>query len=602
MEFRTATLPAALKNPVADRRISADPIAFCSTLSAPGCALTSEATGIAAAKAAAAGEFVFFEGGEGKKKVLNPEKGRSQRQEIDKVKGRGKRASFAVFADFWLDARSSTSLWLQLYQQLRQAIISRRLPSGTRLPATRLLAEELGCSRNTILGAFEHLVAEGYLEGRVGSGTYVADVLPDDVTLPVGLGVARSNTVCTLELSRRGRLLTLTMPSEREPHKAFAPSCPDVSLFPFETWEKVSRIWRSPPRSLLTQSDPRGYGPLRETICNYLRTARMIDCRPEDVIITTGAQNGIDMAARLLLDPQDLVWVEDPGYPGLRSALSAADTLVIPVPVDAEGLSLSEGAKTGTRPRMIVVAPSHQYPLGVTMSLQRRLELLAFAEEADCWIIEDDYDNEFRYSGHPPAALRGLDGGERVIYVGTFSKVLFPSLRLGYLVVPSRISDRFTLARAGLDLQPPILAQPIVDAFIREGFFSAHVRRMRSIYRNRQAALVEAAEKHLSEVLTVCPHTSGMHLLGRFSPELSGRLRDDEASKRAAGGRVIAPPLSSFYADHRDGSALVLGYAAVDEKAIFAATRRLAQALAPSNLYQPGTASGPCALASTLRW
>jgi GntR family transcriptional regulator/MocR family aminotransferase len=287
------------------------------------------------------------------------------------------------------------------------------------------------------------------------------------------------------------------------------------------------------------------------------------------------------MAARLLLDPQDPVWVEDPGYPGLRGTLSAADTLVVPVPVDAEGLSLSEGAKTGTRPRMIVVAPSHQYPLGVTMSLQRRLELLTFADESDCWIIEADYDNEFRYAGHPPAALRSLDGGERVIYLGTFSKVLFPSLRLGYLIVPSRIADRFALSRVGFDLlpEPPILPQPIVDAFIREGFFSAHVHRMRCIYRNRQAALVEAAEKYLSQILTVRPETSGMHLLGRFSPEFSERLRDDEASQRSASCGVIAPPLSSFYADRRNGSALVLGYTAIDEKAIVAASQRLAQAL-----------------------
>lgn len=559
-------------SPGPGHRIIADG-AFCSTLKSPDCALFSAATSIAGAQLDAAGCSVLL-GGRAKRRL---ESDSAERQEI--VKGRGKRASLAVFADFWLDARSSVSLWLQLYQQLRQAIISRQLPSGMRLPATRLLAEELGCSRNTILGAFEHLAAEGYLEGRIGSGTYVAHVLPDDVTNPVGLGVVRSNTACTLELSNRGRRLTPTIPYEREPHKAFAPSCPDVSLFPFETWEKLSRIWRSPPRSLLIQSDPRGYGPLRETICNYLRTARMIDCRPEDVIITTGAQNGIDMAARLLLDAQDPVWVEDPGYSGLRSALSAADADVVPVSVDSEGMSISEGLKTGTQPRMIVVAPSHQYPLGVTMSLQRRLELLAFAGRANCWIIEDDYDNEFRYSGPPPAALRGLDGGERVIYVGTFSKVLFPSLRLGYLVVPSRISDHFTAARAGLDLQPPIIAQPVVDSFIREGFFSAHVRRMRSIYLNRQAALIEAAEKYLSGILTVQPHATGMHLLGRFSAELSGRLSDHEASKRAADGRITAPPLSSFYADRRDGRAVVLGYAAVDEKTIFSATQRLAQAL-----------------------
>jgi GntR family transcriptional regulator/MocR family aminotransferase len=232
-------------------------------------------------------KMFFLLGRQRKMRVRNPEKGRPRRREINGLKGRGERASFAVFGDFWLDARSSTSLWFQLYQQLRQAIISRRLPSGTRLPATRLFAEDLGCSRNTILGAFEQLIAEGYLQGRIGSGTYVSDMLPDDVTLPVGLGLARSNAACTLELSRRGRLLTSAMPPQCEPCKAFAPSCPDVSLFPIETWEKVSRIWRSPPRSLLTHSDPRGYGPLRETICNYLRSARMIECRPEDVILRT---------------------------------------------------------------------------------------------------------------------------------------------------------------------------------------------------------------------------------------------------------------------------------------------------------------------------
>lgn len=431
------------------------------------------------------------------------------------------------------------------------------------------------------MGAFEQLIAEGYLVARIGSGTYVAGVLPDDAMLPVGLDLARPNAVCTLDLSRRGRLLALSNPHGREPYKAFAPWLPDVSLFPFDTWEKLSRVWRSPSRSLLTQSDPRGYGPLRETICDYLRTARMIECRPENVIITTGAHNGIDIAARLLLDLQDPVWIEDPGYPGLSAALSAADTFVVPVPVDAEGISLSEGIKTDTRPRMIAVSPSHQYPLGVTMSLQRRLELLTFAQESDCWIIEADYDNEFRYWGSPPAALRSLDGGERVIYVGTFSKVLFPSLRLGYLIVPSRIADRFGFAQVGFDLlpEPPILPQPIVDSFMREGFFSAHICRMRSIYRNRQAILIEAAEKHLSQILTVRPNPSGMHLLGYFTPEFGELLTDDEASRRSAAYDVISPPLSNFYADRRNGSALVFGYTAVDERAIVAATQRVAQAL-----------------------
>jgi GntR family transcriptional regulator/MocR family aminotransferase len=494
-------------------------------------------------------------------------------------KPRAKRASLAAFTDLWLDQKSALSLWQQLYRQLRQAVISRRLAPGTLLPATRHLALQLGCSRNTVLGAFEQLIAEGYLKARSGSGTFVVDVLPEDLTPPFESRSETQDQKCELDLSRRGKILTITIPQQVEPYRAFAPSLPDISLFPFRIWEKLSRIWRNPDRSLLMHSDPGGYWPLRESICTYLRTARMIECMPEDVIITTGAQNGVDIAARLLLDPGEPVWVEDPGYPGLRGALFAAGATVIPVPMDDEGLSLSDGIATGTTPRMIAVAPSHQYPLGTVMSLQRRLKLLALANEIDSWIIEDDYDNEFRYAGRPPAALRSLDGGSRVIYVGTFSKVLFPSLRLGYLVVPSRIAERFAVGRTGLDFQPSILPQPIVDAFMREGFFSTHVRRMRSIYRNRQAALVEAAEMYLSHILSVRPDVSGIHLLGHFNAETRGRLSDVEASRRAAACRVITPPLSSFYVDQRNGGALVLGYAAVDETTIVAAAQRLAAAL-----------------------
>ncbi len=496
------------------------------------------------------------------------------------TRNRSNRASFAVFADFWLDESSQVSLWVQLYEQLRQAIITRRLPLGTRLPATRLLADELGCSRNTVLGAFEQLIAEGYLEGRIGSGTYIAETLPDDFTRPDMNSTAEANSAaCDLELSQRGKLLMVTMPAHREPYKAFAPSLPDVTLFPFETWDRISRLWRTPSLKLLSDTDPCGYWPLRETICNYLRTARMIECKPEHVIITTGAQNGIDMAARLLLDQHDAVWMEDPGYPGLRGALSAADTQVIPVAVDSDGLSIATGLSTGTAPRMIAVAPSHQYPLGVTMSLQRRMELLSFANEANCWIIEDDYDNEFRYAGRPPAALRSLDGGNRVIYVGTFRRFFSLPCALDTSSF-HRGSPSGSRSRASASIcSRQFCRQPIVDIFIREGFFSAHVRRMRAIYRERQEALVRAAGEYLSDIITVAPVNSGLHLLGHLAPPVARRMDDAEASRRASKRNVIAPPLSGFYADRRDGAALVLGYSAVDKDAIVSATARLAQAL-----------------------
>jgi GntR family transcriptional regulator/MocR family aminotransferase len=227
---------------------------------------------------------------------------------------------------------------------------------------------------------------------------------------------------------------------------------------------------------------------------------------------------------------------------------------------------------------MIAIAPSHQYPLGTVMSLERRLELISYAAEVDSWIIEDDYDNEFRYAGRPLAALHSLDGGNRVIYVGTFSKVLFPSLRLGFLVVPERIAKAFAKARAALDLQPPITAQPILEAFMREGYFASHVRRMRTCYYERQLSLIDAIHKQLSSILTVAADSAGMHLLAHLTPDARKKFTDREASQRAAAHHVIAPALSDFYTDQRDGGALVLGYAAVPERALIQAVQRMARA------------------------
>jgi GntR family transcriptional regulator / MocR family aminotransferase len=490
-----------------------------------------------------------------------------------------RRSSLASLAGFWLDHDSTIPLRIQLYRQLRDAVLSRQLPAGTRLLATRMLASELNCARNTVLGAFEQLLAEGYLEARSGSGTYVVDILPEDTSQPNSPPQAISPRESRAGLSRLGETLASKGPSTGDPYQALAPCLPDVSLFPFDVWERLGRVWRYPPRSLSTQTDPCGYAPLREALCTYLRTARMIECVPEQILITTGARNGFHLAARLLLDIGDHVWVEDPGHLSLRTALAAAGATVVPIPVDKQGLSLA-GRERARPPRMIAVAPSHQYPLGTVMSLERRLELISYAADVDSWIIEDDYDNEFRYTGGPVAALHSLDGGNRVIYIGTFSKVLFPALRLGFLVVPARIAERFALARAALDLQPPILPQPILEAFIREGYFASHVRRMRTTYHQRQLGLIDAIQSRLGDVLTVSADSAGMHLLAHLTPDAQRKFSDREASRRAAAHRVIAPPLSDFYADHRDGAALVLGYAAVPERGLVQAVQRMARALA----------------------
>jgi GntR family transcriptional regulator/MocR family aminotransferase len=474
-----------------------------------------------------------------------------------------------------LDQTSSLSVWRQLYLQMRDAVIEGKWPPGMRMPAARTIAAQLSCSNAAVSEAVAQLSQEGFLV-KTGGLARVTELVAEEAIIAARTEPAVSRRAT--DLSRRGATLSPNNPPDSEPYRAFAPSLPDISLFPFQVWHKLARVWRNPCSSLLLQSDAGGYWPLRETICAYLRASRMIECNPEDVLITTGAQNGVDVTARLLLDIGDEAWVEDPGYPGLRSALYAAGANIVPVPIDEEGMMISAGIASGTTPRLIAVAPSHQYPLGTVMSLRRRMDLLAFAKKSDSWIIEDDYDNEFRYAGRPLAALRSLDDS-RVIYVGTFSKVLFPSLRLGYIVVPPKLAARMAAARMGLDIQPSILAQPVVDMFMREGFFLSHVRKMRAIYRKRQAALVQAVEIHLSDVLDVQPDATGIHLLARFTNKTIARLSDAEASRRAASHGVIAPALSDYYCDKRNGGGLVLGYAAVNEKSISSAAERLAVAL-----------------------
>lgn len=493
-----------------------------------------------------------------------------------------KRRAAVTIGTLGLERASSVPLYRQLYDALRDAILSGRLRPGSRLPSTRALADDLGASRNTVLAAFGQLLAEGYLEGRVGAGTTVARTLPETLLR------ARPEVEGTRQpgrrprLSRRGVQLLGTrggVATAAIVAQPFRPGLPGLDAFPFDLWTRlVARRWRRVPRQLLDYGDPAGYAPLREAIAGYLGEARAVRCEASQVIVVTGAQQAVDLAARVLLDPGDTAWVEDPGYQGARGALIAAGIRLAPVPVDAEGLDVRRGARSAPGARLVYVTPSHQYPLGVTMSLNRRLALLEWASASGAWILEDDYDSEYRYAGRPLAALQGLDTAGRVIYAGTFSKVLFPALRLGYLVVPPELVDAFIAARALADRHSPSVTQAALADFIDGGHFARHVRRTRALYAERQAALVHAARRTLGGLLEVAPAEAGMHLMGWLRTGV-----DDRAAARAALTRAVdVPPLSAYRArptrpSERGG--LMLGYAAYAPREIDEACGRLALAL-----------------------
>jgi GntR family transcriptional regulator/MocR family aminotransferase len=359
-------------------------------------------------------------------------------------------------------------------------------------------------------------------------------------------------------------------------YPTFAIGMPDLEGFPSAAWGKLmTRWWRHPRSSLWTARDSGGWPPLRAAIADYLRAVRGLALEPDQVIVTSGAQQGIDLVARVLLDPGDEVWVEEPGYHGLKAAIIGAGAKPVPVLVDEDGLSVADGVERAPDARLAAVSPSHQFPLGITMSLARRLALIDWAAKAESWILEDDYNSEYRYAGRPLAALQGLEAQGRVIYVGSFSKVLFPSLRLGYLVAPAGLVDAFRRARQAMDDHPSISAQPVVAEFIASGQFAAHVRRMRARYAERQASLVAEVRKQLDGRLAIEANAAGMHLVGGL-PDAS----DDRAIARAAQAeRVTVHPLSLYYSGARPRRGLLLGYAAASEKQIGAGVERLARVI-----------------------
>jgi GntR family transcriptional regulator/MocR family aminotransferase len=477
-----------------------------------------------------------------------------------------------------LDGSSGIPLYRQLYDRLRQAILEDRLRSGTRLPSTRALASELAVARNTVMAAYEQLLAEGYLEGETGSGTYVARALPDKILRPPAARHAATLMRRVAHLSRRGQALAHNAigPRYGDPPKAFRPGTPALDEFPFALWNRLmSKHWRRRPVELLPYTDPAGHEPLRRAIAEYVTVARAAVCEPDQIVILSGAQQALNLAARLLLDEGEEAWIEDPGYNGARAAFLEAGIKPVPVPVDEAGLDVVEGERRYSRARLAYVTPSHQYPTGVIMTLARRLELLRWAERGRRWILEDDYDSEYRYASRPVASLQGLDKSGCVIYCGTFSKVLFPSLRLGYVIVPPQLIDAFREAKSVIDRHCPAVEQAVLAEFIADGHLERHVRRMRMLYLERQGVLLDALHHQLGGAIEVRSHQAGMHVVAWLQKGKS----DSVVARRARELGVEAPALTSYREKPGGRGGLVLGYAAYSEQQIKVAVKKLAMAM-----------------------
>jgi GntR family transcriptional regulator/MocR family aminotransferase len=472
---------------------------------------------------------------------------------------------------------SGVPFYRQIYEGYRQAIIAGRVRPGQRLASTRALASELGISRMPVLNAYEQLLHEGYVEGKVGSGTRVADTIPDDFARPEGRTRAGRRVRPHIEASSAAGAAPIppTGSFDVGGRGPFRVSLPALDRFPRRLWARlVARHARSLPVQLMAYGDPAGYPPLREAIAGHLQATRAVKCEPSQVLIVSGSQMALHVCAMALLGRGDVVCLEEPGYPGARGPLQASGATLESVPVDDEGIDAA-GVAAGKRVRMACVTPSHQYPLGTSMSASRRLELLRWAEEREAWILEDDYDSEYRYASRPLGALQGMDRADRVIYVGTFSKVLFPSLRLGFVVAPPSLVATLVRLREEFDIFSPTLYQVVLAEFLREGHFARHVRRMRTIYLARRNCLLESLRRHAGDVLTIGNADAGLHLPAFLPPGVDDRQVVGAAKERG----ISAMALSECYRGPGSRSGLILGFGGADEGLIDGAVKTMAEVI-----------------------
>ena len=474
------------------------------------------------------------------------------------------------------EPRDGATLWRWLYEEIRSAILSGRVKRGSRLPPTRDLASHYGVSRGTVVTAFEQLHSEGYLDGRVGAGTYVSTRLPEDFL------IARQSPL----IAAKGRQLkpTLSQLASRLPPmpdmsvelpRPFRPE-PAVDEFPVALWAQIAaRSMRQATRRLLADSDSRGYRPLREAVADYLGSARGVTCTADQVIIVSGIQHGLDLTIRLLVDPGDRVCVEDPCHPIVAAMFKVLPARIVPVPVDDLGFDSTIAEHQCRCPKLIYVTPAHQFPLGATMPVHRRLLLLDWARRTGAWIFEDDYDSEYRYAGRPIPALQGFDRSGSVIFSGSFSKVLLPGLRLGYLVVPLDLVDKFAAVRFVTDRHSSVLEQAAMCQFVAEGHFGRHVRRMREIYATRLGVLREAIHRQLAGLIALPHADAGIQIVGW----LAGGLNADAVSHAASARQVETVPIRRFVLRTPRPEGLLLGFAPYDPRQIRDGVDRLSVAI-----------------------
>jgi GntR family transcriptional regulator/MocR family aminotransferase len=478
-----------------------------------------------------------------------------------------------------VDRRSRVPLYRQVYDSYREAIVERRLKPGQRLPSTRALATELGISRLPVLVAFEQLLAEGYCESHTGSGTFVASSLPVEPLEPSIAGLSEP----AFEAPRRVAPGPAVRAQPGPPWLRYGGpfSIGQVSLehFPRRVWATlVARYARSTDPAITRYPDALGYRPFREALAAYLRTARSVRCDPDQILVVSGSQQALELIARVLLEPGDVAWVEDPGYWGVRRVLETRGARALPVPIDDEGLDVEEGRRRERQRvlqgRLAFVTPSHQFPLGSTMSASRRLQLLDWARTEGTWVIEDDYNSEYRYETQPVSSLQGMDRAARVVYVGTLSKVLFPALRLGYMVLPPDLVPHFAGARRAVDIAPPTLLQAALADFLTEGHFARHLRRTRELYRERRGALIAALDATFGDAIDILGDHAGLHLTVRFE----GDPPDVAIAERAGTYGLRALPLSTLCLEETCRG-LVLGYGGLALEDIDQAVRDLRSAI-----------------------